>query len=385
MPGSAFGRLLVAVLGVWSIACSTPPATTPSTPAGSLIPSSPPSREVREACAVPMPPAWQEAFAGGTTMPEGMRFGLGHPSVVGNVVYGQYNTASTSGIARLDLSTGQVEKLVSYAPDVSGTASIVVEPPWLAWTQGNSKHNVSDWSVHAMNLQTGESLKLSESRRRDGSFLPGQQPTLAVHGGMLAWSQALPGPLTQYQSEVHVFELDARKDTIIASGKVSAPVYAKDLMIWAERDGAGRYLFKASDANSLAPAEVPTALRDPGSIIFLSANKDWFAWTAEGLLELNIWRVGTDERRAFRAPDIKHYFQFMKFAGDYLLWYSGVTSVVLDLGSGAFFDVPGSVAGGPDLIVIEQPTVTNKEKGQFVASRVAAAKASALPRLACGR
>ena len=135
-----------------------------------------------------------------TALPEGTRFGLGSPAVVGTTVYGQVNTADSSGIARLDLGTGRLEELVRFGADVSGTASIAVSPPWLAWTQGNSTRNLFDWTVYARNLDSGETLTLATSRRPDGAFLPGQQPVLSLRASQLAWSQALPGPSSRSRS-----------------------------------------------------------------------------------------------------------------------------------------------------------------------------------------
>lgn len=314
-----------------------------------------------------------------------MHFGLSNPTVVESVVYGQFNTADSTGIARLDLTTGHLEKLVSFAPGVAGTNSIAVSPPWLSWTLGHSTNSLFDWTVFAKNLETGELLTLAQSRGPDGSFLPGQQPTLALRGTTLVWSQALPGPLTMYSSEIHLFDLGERSERILASGRVSAPVYAGDLLIWGERDGAGVYSFKTVDAKTLAPVALPAALRDPASIIYLSGSQDWFAWSVEGLQEANVWRVGSGERRVYKTPDIKHYFQFMQFAGDYLLWYSGVSSAILDLDGGVLVDVGGSLAAGDDLIVMQQP-VGPHVKGEFVASRVSSARASSLSRLGgCAR
>ena len=127
---------------------------------------------------------------------------------------------------------------------------------------------------------------------------------------------------------------------------MSPPVFSGRLLIWGERNASGAYSFAAVEAPTLAPAPLPEALRGPGSIVFLAGAKDWFAWSAEGLMELNVWRVDSTDRRQYRAPDIKHYFQFMQLTGGYLLWYSGVSSAILDLESGALVDVSGSLAGG---------------------------------------
>jgi hypothetical protein len=375
-------RSVAILLAIGIITCTTPAGTAPSPGSPSASSDSPAPSDAAavrrfDACLVTLPASWEKAFAGGTTFPEGMSFGLSNPSVVGSVVYGQYNTADSSGIARLDLVTGSVEKLVNFGPDVSGTNAIAVALPWLSWTQGNSTQNIFDWTMYAKNLQTGEILILARSRQPNGSFLPGQQPTQVFKGTTLAWSQALPGPLTTYSTELHIFDLGTRREKILASGRVSAPVYAGNLLIWGERDAAGVYSFKTVDSTTLAPMPVPAALRDPLSIIYLTGSRDWFAWSVEGLQEANVWRVGTAERRTYRTTDIKHYFQFMQFAGGYLLWYSGVGSAILDLDGGAIVDVGGPLAAGDDLIVVSQPTGPHV-KGEFVASRVSAARASTL-------
>lgn len=318
-------------------------------------------------------------------MPDGTRFGLTNPAVVGSTVFGQYNTAATSGIARLDLSNGHVEQLVAFPQGVSGTASIVAAPPWLAWTLGNAPENIFDWTIWAKNLDTGETRSVAMSRLPDGGFLPGQQPTLILRGTTLMWSQALPGSLTQYRSSVHRYDLSSRRDEILATGRVSAPVYAGDLLIWAERGGDGAYSFRVNDARTLAPMDTPPALRDPSSIIYLGGDRRYFAWTAQGLLDVHVWRVGSNELRTYRAPDIKHYFQYLQFVGDYMLWYSGVTSAVLDLRTGAFVDIAGSLAAGDGLVVVERPVTEPTLKGQIPTSRVAAARASDLPVLRCAR
>lgn len=382
MTTEPLARSVAILLAVSLITCTTPSGSVPSpgrpaASSGSPAPSDAAAIRHFDACVVALPASWEKAFAGGTTFPEGMAFGLSNPSVVGAVVYGQYNTADSSGIARLDLVTGFIEKLVNFAPEVSGTNAIAVALPWLSWTQGNSTQNIFDWTMYAKNLQTGELVSLAQSRQPNGSFLPGQQPTQVFRGKTLAWSQALPGPLTSYSTELHIFDLDARSEKILASGRVSAPVYAGNLLIWGERDAAGVYSFKTADATTLAAMPVPAALRDPPSIIYLTGSRDWFAWSVEGLQEANVWRVGSAERRTYRTPDIKHYFQFMQFAGSYLLWYSGVTSAVLDLDGGAIVDVGGPLAAGDDLIVTSRPTGPHV-KGEFVASQVSAARASAL-------
>ena len=68
----------------------------------------------------------------------------------------------------------------------------------------------------------------------------------------------------------------------------------------------------------------------------------------------------------------------MQFAGPYLLWYSGVSSAILALDTGAIVDISGSLAAGDDLIVLEEPTGPKETKGQIATSRVGSARASAL-------
>jgi len=76
------------------------------------------------------------------------------------------------------------------------------------------------------------------------------------------------------------------------------------------------------------------------------------------------------------VTDSRHPFQFLHLAGDFLFWYGGTTSSVLDLRSGAAIDIDGTVTGSADWIVTARTEATPQAQRMtrltWVAARTAA-------------
>lgn len=334
------------------------------------------------ACITPqIPPEWTRALAGHSLqLPDGIRFGVGDPAADGSY-FGQYNSSQESGIGRVSAAAGLL-KIVRYPPKWGGLLGMAVDLPWVAWTQGESDTNAFDWTLQVWNAATDSVTAVATSHLPDGTFVFGQQPLPVLRGSMLSWAQPRPPSGTTNEAEVRVVELTTGRVTVLSSGRVSNPVFAGELLVWARRDEAGRYSFEAADAATLQRAALPAALAEPGSIMYLAGSRDLLAWSAEGLLQLAVWRIGSNQRREYTAPDIKHYFQFLGLADHFLFWYGGITSSILDLDTAAGFDVAGSVGGSDQFIAVERPTKP-AAKGEFVASqlaRVATADAPPVPR-----
>ena len=361
----------------WSVSCSTPPTTATDT-GGHPVTSVPPATTTTAAsvalqamgrmCIAPEPPAeWSAKLA---TRPlqtsDGVAFGLGLPGD-GGVVIGQYNSAAESGIGQL--SVDGLTKIVQYGPDVSGLAAMAMARSWVAWTQGESATNMSNWTLRVWNRDTRTSTTVASSRQPDGSFVAGQQPIPVVRDGLLAWAQPTGRTAGVNESEVRVLDLASGRVSTVASGRVSNPVFAGSWLVWGRRAQDGAYSFEAVDSMTLQKVELPAALRNPGSIAHLTGSARYLAWSAEGLLKVTVWEIGGSRGKQYDSPDIKHYLQFLQLAGHYLLWYGGITSSILDLETGAAFDVVGSVGGSEGSIAVEQPSAT-VSKGAFASSRV---------------
>jgi len=375
------------VLAAWS-ACSAPPAAFRGSPTSgsTALPSAtvagdpaPTIKDMGRVCiATKMPDEWRSGLGPAQT-PNGVRIGLAAVAPDGTE-FGQYSTVQENGIAGVGRD-GSLTKIARYDANVSGLNTLGIDPPFVVWSQGDSTTNIADWSVRSWNQNTGAATTIATSHLPDGTLLFGQQPIPVVRQSLAAWAQPLPRRGSVNESEVRVIDLGSGRITVLATGRVSNPVFAGSLLIWARRDESGdRYSFEAADPLSLQSAQLPAALKNPGSIVYLAGSSRYLAWSAEGLLTASVWTVGTSEIRSYSAPDIKHYFQFLHLAGHYLLWYGGITSSLLDLDSASGFDQSGSLAGSDDWIAFEEPTGA-AAKGQFISSRLYRLSVNAAPTL----
>jgi hypothetical protein len=318
----------VVTLAVLGTACTAPP------------PAPPPPDAPSKLCFERAPSGWT-ATATATTTVEGS---FGVHGIEGDVVFGQ---TTGTGVTAVDLGSGKAEILARYEKGVSGLGALAAQGPWVVWEQLNSKTNLADWSVHDLNRTTGRKVDLATSRLADGTFAPGQQPLPVLRNGVVAWAQPVKGG-----AEVRVVDLDSGRGRTLDSGRVSSPVYAGSYLVWAKLDGA--YSLHAADAETLEPAQLPEALRRLGSVAYLGGSPELLAWSSHDTTTLNVWRFGTGTLTSY-TTDSHHPFQFLHVAGDFLLWYGGITSSVLDLRSGAAFDVAGTVTGSPEWIVTATP------------------------------
>jgi hypothetical protein len=96
---------------------------------------------------------------------------------------------------------------------------------------------------------------------------------------------------------------------------------------------------------------------------------------------VTLWRIGSDRVTRFRVRDDHHHFQFLQLAGDFLLWYAGAASSVLDVRTGNAFDVHGTLAGSPDRIAVAEYVGTPTAQGEPGPSRVSIIPVQAAPKI----
>jgi hypothetical protein len=304
-----------------------------------------------------------------TPLPQGLSLGV--HAVADEVVFGQSQDTKGRGVAALDLRSGHLATIAKYATDVSGLGALSVEEPWVVWEQLDSKTNLADWSVHAINRLTGESIRIADSRGPDGGFVPGQQPLPVVRRGRVAWAQPVRAPGTAVHADLKVFDLSTRVARTLDSGRLSSPVYAGGLLVWAKVDADNRYSLNAVDDTTLQPVELPEPIRRPASVAYLGGSQDRLVWSTQDSLTLEQWTFAAPKLTRFTVADHRHIFQFLQVAGDFLLWDGGTTASVLDLTTGAAFDSAGTVAGSAQWIVTAQP------------DRVTRMATAQLPHLSC--
>jgi len=333
------------------------------------------------ACFRSLPGAWVRALAShGVTTPRGVAFAPG--ALAGGAAFGQFNSAAASGIGRLDTRSGRLTRIWTYGPSVSGMSEIQADPPWLVWEQLDSQTNLADWSVHAWNLRTGAGSVLATSQLGNGRYVRGQQPLPVTRNGVAAWAQPVPSPAPYAQARIRVVDLASGRQRTLDTGRVSSPVYAGQYLIWGKIDDNGRFLFRAVDARSLKPAALPGPLQHPRSIGYLAGSPGYLAWSNQSLTTVTIWPARSARTRVFTASGPSHRFQFLQLAGHFLLWYNGAASSVLDLRTGAGFDVQGAITGSADAIAIAEPVTAATAKGAFAASRVSTVELGVAPEIA---
>jgi hypothetical protein len=339
---------VLALLGpVGGAGCSTPDAGSPAVAGGSL--------PQRRSCLVGAPPGWASALGGGRTLPPGAGFTVA--AYAGGSAFGQLTGPGGTAVAELDLATGRLNTIAGVAPGAGGLGALAADERWLVWEQLDSQTNLSDWSVHAHDRATGVSTVLAGSRLPGGQFLAGQQPLPVLRHGVAAWAQPLPRRGPYVEAELRAADLTTGRVSVLDTGRLSSPVYAGPYLVWARVD-AGGYRLRAVDAATLRPVELPEALRRTGPIGHLAGSPRYLVWSDDDHSDLLVWPVGAASGYGLAGPDPNHHFQFLQVSGDFLLWYSGATSSIMDLRSGGAFDLAGTVAGAPDRIVAALSTGT---------------------------
>jgi hypothetical protein len=310
----------------------------------------------RRSCLVGAPPGWASALDGGRTLPPGVGFTVA--GYAGGSAFGQLTGPGGTAVAELDLDTGRLNTVAAVAPGAGGLGALAVDERWLVWEQLDSQTNLSDWSVHAHDRATGMSTVLAASRLPGGEFLAGQQPLPVLRHGVAAWAQPLPRRGPYVEAELRAVDLASGRVSVLDAGRLSSPVYAGPYLVWARIDAGGGYGLRAADAATLRPVELPEALRRTGPIGHLAGSARYLVWSDDDHSDLLVWPIGAASGYGVAGPDPNHHFQFLQVSGDYLLWYSGATSSIMDLRSGGAFDLAGTVAGAPGRIVAASPTGT---------------------------
>jgi hypothetical protein len=180
-------------------------------------------------------------------------------------------------------------------------------------------------------------------------------------------------------SQLRLVDLASGRSRILAEGRVSSPVVAGPDLVWASASSSGRFDHHAVDATTTAAVTLPSTLGDPGSIGFLGGSADTLAWSSSDGTQLTVWSRGSGTRRRFRSEDGVHFFQFLQLAGPYLAWFAAGSSAIMDVRTGAGFDVAGSVSAAVDDLVIAPVAV--RKGAAPAAGHVTRVRLSSAPRL----
>jgi hypothetical protein len=306
-------------------------------------------------------------------------FQLGAVSGDGRIAYGETRSTAGGGVAAVDLATGSVSAIAGLPPGAAGVGAMAAAQPWLVWEELDSATDLGDWSVRAWNGQSNVMLDLASSRLGGGQEVFGQAPLPVAAHDVAAWAQPLPRQASYPEAQVVRYDLGTRQSSVLDSGRVSGPVFVGPDLVWARVDADGSYTLRAVDATTLRPVTLPDRVSSPGPVRYLAGSARYLAWSSDQQ-SLHVWRVGTDEYGDY-TTDLQHPLQFLQIAGDFVLWYAGYPSSVLDLRTGRAFDLQGAVAGSDAVIAATEPSRASSTKGDIAPARLSYAPLSAATRI----
>jgi hypothetical protein len=352
-----------------------------SSPAYATSGSAPLPTRALKVCFTTVPSGWA-----GTLRATFPTMGFLVSAVAGRRAYGFFSTqAGDEGIAVVELRTGALTQLVTFPADSSGLISLAVGGHWLAWVQGNSRFQPLDWTLFARNLQTGEQLTLATSRQPDGTIVAGPQPQLALRDGLLTWAQPIASTVPGGAAEARVYDLQARRQSVLDTGQVNSPVFGGRLVVWGHILGKGTTELRAVDASTLRPIALPEQIRSQPGVLFLAGSSRFLVWSTDYQHAL-AWRMKDGQLTSYAISDKRNPLQFLQLSGHFLMWYTGFPFAVLDLDTGGAFDTPvlggaiaGSIAGSQTTIVRSEPLSVPPSKGGIPGSAVSSLRTASAP------
>jgi hypothetical protein len=332
-------------------------------------------------CFGPMPAGWAGTQRASFPTAD---FGLGAVAPAGDRAYGMYRTAAGRSIAMLDLRTGALTPLADLPADSAGFSSMAADSRWLAWVQADSVSVPRAWTLHALDLQTGEQLTLATSELPDGTLLFGQNPLLALRRGVLTWAQPTSTTGLLPTAEVRAYDLAARRQSVLDSGHVSSPVFAGPYLVWGRIGDDGGSTFRAVNAITRTPVELPEQVRSQPGIVYLAGSPSHLAWSTD-FQHVVAWDLEDGALTTYTIADTRNPLQFLTLAGHFLIWYTGFPSAALDLDTGGAFDasiigglLAGQIAGSEATIVRTDP-LSLPEKGGIAGTAVSSLRTAAAP------
>lgn len=168
-------------------------------------------------------------------------------------------TPDFSGVAALNLASGRLHAISSFANPARDQADGASSGPWLVWTQTYSLTDLDLFTIYAWNADTRRLHAIGGSQAApDGRPWPSPWHAPAVSGHYAAWAQGTgPGGLV----EIELANLDNGAVITVRRGHVQAPFFDGGLVVWPESDTPGSETsLQAYSLAAHSPAALPAVL-----------------------------------------------------------------------------------------------------------------------------
>jgi hypothetical protein len=360
-PRGLAAMLALGLLGAASAGCD---AASPAAPSGAgpaaTVPAAPSAA----------PRAWQRFCAA----PAGasLRAALQRPVPVslqdevvplgssgdGRMAYVSTWTPQFSGVAALDLGTGQLRRIRAFPDPATDQADGSSGGRWLAWEETHSLQSLDGFTVYAWDSATGRLRRLGHSLPGPhGAPWPSPWHAPAVSGHYAAWAQGYgPGG----EVEVMLADLATGKVSVVRRGHNQPPFFAGGLLVWpaSDRPGAQTTLHAVSLRSGRA-ATLPAALRAVHGTEFVATDGTRTAYFSSGLTALYYSPAQDQRARVVLRLTAGADFAGLAIAPGSLAWTTTKATYLASTRTGEFTQVTpqyGDATGaGQDLIVSDAP------------------------------
>jgi hypothetical protein len=181
-------------------------------------------------------------------------------SADGQTAYVSAWTPGFSGVAELDLASGQLHEIQAFGRPATDQADGVSAGQWLVWADTYSLSNLDRFTIYAADAATGRVLRLGQSiTSPSGTAWPSPWHAPAVGGGYAAWAQGYgPGGLV----EIRLANLATGQVRTIRTGHTQPPFFDGTLVVWPESDTPGaQTTLRAYSLSTGRLTQLPVALR----------------------------------------------------------------------------------------------------------------------------
>jgi hypothetical protein len=268
-------------------------------------------------------------------------------------------TPSFSGVAELDLASGQLHQIQAFPDPAADQADGVSDGQWLVWAETYSLTNLDRFTIYAADAATGRVLELGQSIARPGGTpWPSPWHAPAVSGDYAAWAQGYgPGGLV----EIRLADLATGQVRTIRTGHTQPPFFDGNLVVWPESDAPGtQTTLRAYSLTSGRLVPLPVALRAVHGTDDVVTDGTRTAYLSPELTRL-YYSPAQDEpaRLALKLP-VGLQFSGLAMAPGLLAWTTTTATYLASTRTGAYVRVTqqfGYATGsGSVMLVTDSPT-----------------------------
>jgi hypothetical protein len=272
----------------------------------------------------------------------------------GRTAYVAAWTPGFSGVAALDLASGQLRAISPFASPASDQADGASAGKWLVWAQTYSLSDLDRFTVYAWNAATGRRRAIGRSLSGPGGApWPSPWHAPAVSGNYAAWAQGYgPGGLV----EIRLASLATGTVTTIRRGHVQAPFFDGDLLVWPESDTPGSETsLRAYNVAAHAAAPLPPVLASVQGTDYIVTDGTRTAYLSPDFTRLYYSPAQDQAGRVMLRLQPGQDFTDLALAPGSLAWSTTTATYLASTRTGAFTQVTphyGYATGSQSVVLI---------------------------------